>query len=336
MEGLLPKARIVPLAGITSGAGYGTPVEEIRPGCPVNQILQMIVVHLEKAFQSACRFHDSSCKGPGVFLFLLGSGILTGQDTAVNNRPVVQAVRRGHLHQGAHLSAAAGFPQDSHIFRISPKGGDIVPNPFQGRYDIFHARNTGGLIFGTIIGQVKEAVDIETVIQGNLDDIAVAAHIFPVVAFQFQTGSGCKSAAVKPHDHRPFRIGIQLLCPAVQILTVFIRKPVALREGEISHRGMLRPCGTDMTVILGVHDTLPGFNRLRQPEAFCPGIGDPAKGIDSVDSVASDPAGPGLNHRVRFTAQKILNTFVIHRRFLHSFVNTSIIAFEFQKYNYML
>ena len=118
--------------------------------------------------------------------------------------------RGRHAHQGAHFSAAARFAEDGDIGRVSPEGFDIVPDPFQGLYDVQHAHHAGVLVFFSEGGQVQEAQDIQAVIQ---------AHHNHILFGQSHAGVPCgrsriKAAAVDPQHHGFTGLGVR--CPDIE------------------------------------------------------------------------------------------------------------------------
>ena len=82
---------------------------------------------------------------------------------------------------------------------------------------------------------------------------------------------------------------------------------------------MLGAAWADMAVVLGIQNAIPRVCRLWHLEAFGFGVADTAEIVDFIEPVAPNLAGCSLNNGVKFTAQKILDNFIIHDRSLQTF-----------------
>ena len=93
-----------------------------------------------------------------------------------------QPLGRGHAHQRADLSGAAGLAPDGHIVGISAEIGDVVANPFERGDNVQHSHVAGLRVTRvTRSGQIEVAEDVEAVIGADHDDIVAGGEIRAVV-----------------------------------------------------------------------------------------------------------------------------------------------------------
>jgi hypothetical protein len=153
-------------------------------------------------------------------------------------------------------------------FPLSPaERGDVVPHPFQ-RGDLVEQAEVGHPVV-----EEQESVDAQPVVDGDQHH-AVPCEGRAVVA---RNGAGAvgEGAAVDPDHHgQPGRRRVRR--PDVQVET-FLARDRGLREDGVEGRevGWLRYRGTELERVPG---PLPGWRRLRRPEAVGPerggGIGN--------------------------------------------------------------
>src|SRR5438128_10939027 len=112
----------------------------------------------------------------------------------LGDSPVKQPLGTGHGKQRADAHSTSRLAKDGDVTGITTKGGDILPYPLEGSNLV----EQGAV--GVSLVQIEEAVDTETVIDGNAHD-TVAGEVAAVMPGT-RRRSELKRTARQPDHHR--------------------------------------------------------------------------------------------------------------------------------------
>ena len=235
------------------------------------------------------------------------------QQARLDDALVEQAIRLGNLHQRPDFHTAARLAEQGNIFGVSAKGCNIVMNPFEGGDHVGTAGICGIFVFFAKRGDIHIAQDVQPVVDRDDNDIAILAHILAVVCLLFDRRTRREPAAMQPDHDRFFGGWVDRLGPDVQVLAVFIHRPVAMGDFHLAGTGfVLTHQRADIPVTQGVFDPFPALGRGGQLEAFGVGIFNAVEGIGAVQYKAAQFAVLGLDDRSSGRAEE----FAGHIRYL--------------------
>ena len=168
--------------------------------------------------------------------------------------------------------------------------------PLQGGHQIRISRVAVIPVLFTERRQIQITQDIQTVVDGNDHHIALHTHIKTVISDLLDGRAGGIRAAVDPHKNRMLRFPVQCFRPDVQVLAVFILRPVAVRYHQLAvgsflvHQRAHKPIGGRL------FHTLPrGFHRHLETVCVC--VGNALEDILSVTVVTFQLSGGSFNDR---------------------------------------
>ena len=133
--------------------------------------------------------------------------------------------------------------------------------------------------------KIEITENIQPAVNGYDYHICVHTHIESVICNLFDGGSCEITAAMEPDNDRIFCLFIQRLCPDIEVLAVFILRPVAMRNEQFSVGSVLIHQRTYEAVGCRFFHTFPfGFHRHLEPVGM--GIRDTLENILPVVEVA--------------------------------------------------
>ena len=202
--------------------------------------------------------------------------------TAHDNGFMEQAVRFRYLHQPRNLHSAAGLSEQRHILRIPAEFFYIVMNPPQSRHKVSQPCVTGIPVFFPVRREIQKTEDIQPVVYRHNNDISLYCHIGTVIGRLLNGGTRRITASVQPYHNRFFSGFFQSRRPHIQILAVFILRPVTVRDQQLSRRGVLGQKGTYKPVRRCFLHPFPWLHFPGHLEPACLCIGDPFEDMHPV------------------------------------------------------
>ena len=209
---------------------------------------------------------------------------------------VEQAGGLRRVHQRVGFAAAAGLAEDRHVIGVTAEGGDVVPHPFQGHYQIHLAVVPGAAVAAFLaevrVGDVAERA--QSVVDGDQHH-ALFGEAVRVVVLLGIGGQDRERATVEPDHHRQV-FGV-LGRGDVKVQRVFAHAAFvdALQRPVLG--GLVRP-------LHRVAHAVPGFRRHRRSPAQLAqrrlGVGDAQELPGAVVGFeAAQLAAGGADHRTR-------------------------------------
>ncbi len=154
-----------------------------------------------------------------------GAGRHAGdRGSALRDRAMKQALRRGHTEQRAHFSRAARLAEDRDVPGIAAEAIDVVADPLEARDDVLLSCVAGvreGL--AAELREMDEAEDVQPVRDADDDHVVAARQVGAVVRQRGRRSAGV-AAAVQPDHHRTRAAARGARRPDVQVQTVFAHR----------------------------------------------------------------------------------------------------------------
>ena len=210
---------------------------------------------------------------------------------------MVEALRRGHPEQRAHLARAARLTEDRHVAGIAAERGDVVAHPLEAGDDVAHARVAGvGELLAAKLREVHEAERVQPMRDADDHDVVLAGQVGAVI--RHHSGrAGRIAAAVQPHHHRPLPCA-DARRPDVQVEAVFAHRLAQVERCPFLDEDRIdeRRAQPELEGVADAGPRLRFHRRLKAPRA-CRGraVRDASEGLDAVDREAADFAGGGLH-----------------------------------------
>ena len=178
-------------------------------------------------------------------------------------------------------------------------------DPDQSGNQILVSRICGIFIFFSEWRQIEIAENIQPMIDRYCHNIPVLTQMVALISDMLDCGPGRKSAAVQPHHNRLLCLWIQALRPNVQILAVFILRPVAMTDKQFIAWRIQMQQRTHISECQRVADSFPRRCRLRTLKPLRLRVWNPVKGKRGIQPVTADFSLPGLYNRLILFAYKI-------------------------------
>ena len=110
-------------------------------------------------------------------------------DSTHDQRFVEQSIRIRNLHQVRHFHTAAALAEDHDVFRISSRYSDIFLYPLKSSYKVRISRIAGIPVFFSEWRKIQIAKDIQAVVDGDDNRVALHTHVETIVSHLLDGGT---------------------------------------------------------------------------------------------------------------------------------------------------
>ena len=217
--------------------------------------------------------------------------------TAFDDALVEQPLCIGCRHQCEYFCTAARLTENRDVCRITAELCDVVPHPAQRVNEVIDTDIVRIAVFLPIGGEVEMSEHIQTMINGNNDNVALTAEIGTVIGGNLSRRTCGEPAAMQPDHDGAFLAVRDAGCPDVEILAVVVHRELT--------RGVF-PCRIQKTALFLRRNRsvvkretypLPRRYALGADETLlCLGIGNAVIGVDALAHIALHQTALGRCH----------------------------------------